>query len=194
MPTKATTVYEDVARLYECRLCPGYIKPPIFQCHTGHLICSNCRPEVICPECIRPFGIIRNSAMEQVASVSCEWEGSFEVVLPHLMMSRGSIPPHEDEDIKFPLPDINVQGPMNWFCILSHFGHHFIMVLSKLDPTGHQNFDVYELNNIIQCNIHRVAVTYKSVDTVVEADEAVNYPTEFFNSLDLPQQRVAGYS
>jgi hypothetical protein len=34
--------------------------------------------------------------------------------------------------------------------------------------------DVYELNNIIHSNIQSEAVTYKSVDTVAEADEAVN--------------------
>lgn len=49
-----------------------------------------------------------------------------------------------------------------------------------------KNKDVYGLKNIIQSNIQSEAVTYKSVDTVVEADEAVNYPTEFLNSLDLP--------
>ncbi|XP_069184489.1 uncharacterized protein [Procambarus clarkii] len=49
-----------------------------------------------------------------------------------------------------------------------------------------KNKDVYDLNNIIQSNIQSEAVTCKSVDTVVEADEAVNYATEFFNSLDHP--------
>jgi hypothetical protein len=34
--------------------------------------------------------------------------------------------------------------------------------------------DVYELNNIIQSNIQSEAVTYKSVNIVAEADEAVN--------------------
>ncbi|XP_069175646.1 uncharacterized protein [Procambarus clarkii] len=49
-----------------------------------------------------------------------------------------------------------------------------------------KNKDVYELSNIIQSNIQSEAVTYKYVDIVVEADEAVNDPTEFLNSLDLP--------
>jgi ATP-dependent DNA helicase PIF1 len=49
-----------------------------------------------------------------------------------------------------------------------------------------KNKDVNELNNIIKANIQSEEVTYRSVDTVVEADEAVQYPTEFLNSLDLP--------
>ncbi|XP_013794247.1 uncharacterized protein LOC106478262 [Limulus polyphemus] len=58
--------------------------------------------------------------------------------------------------------------------------------LSERAILAAKNKDVYELNNIIQSNIQSEAVTYKSVDTVVEADETVNYPTEFLNSLDLP--------
>ncbi|XP_066228790.1 ATP-dependent DNA helicase PIF1-like [Saccopteryx leptura] len=56
----------------------------------------------------------------------------------------------------------------------------------KLTTNMPKNKDVYELNNIIHSNIQSEAVTYKIVDTVVEADEVVNYLTEFLNSLDLP--------
>ena len=49
-----------------------------------------------------------------------------------------------------------------------------------------KNKDVYELSNIIQSNTKNEDVTYRSVNTVVEADEAVGYPIEFLNSLDLP--------
>lgn len=58
--------------------------------------------------------------------------------------------------------------------------------LSERAILAAKNKDVYALNNIIQANIQSEVVTYNSVDTVVEADEAVNYPTEFLNSLDLP--------
>ncbi|XP_069165791.1 glutamate receptor-like [Procambarus clarkii] len=47
--------------------------------------------------------------------------------------------------------------------------------------TEHFKFkDVYELRNIIQSYIQREKVTYKSVDTVEEAGEAVNYPKRIF--------------
>ncbi|XP_067125077.1 uncharacterized protein [Centruroides vittatus] len=47
--------------------------------------------------------------------------------------------------------------------------------------------DVNDINFSIQNRIPGEATTYKtSFDTVMNQDEAVNYPTEFLNSLDLP--------
>ncbi|VDN00652.1 unnamed protein product, partial [Onchocerca ochengi] len=57
--------------------------------------------------------------------------------------------------------------------------------LSERAILAAKNKDVDELNNIIQSNIQSEIVTYKSVDTIVEADEAVTNPTEFLNSLNL---------
>ncbi|GFX94737.1 ATP-dependent DNA helicase [Trichonephila clavipes] len=48
-----------------------------------------------------------------------------------------------------------------------------------------KNIDVNTINFTIQHGIPS-ETTYKSIDTVENQDEIVNYPTEFFNSLDLP--------
>jgi hypothetical protein len=45
--------------------------------------------------------------------------------------------------------------------------------------------DVDELNLMIQHFLLEDLVSYKSIDTVCDATEAINYPTEFLNSLDL---------
>ena len=58
--------------------------------------------------------------------------------------------------------------------------------LSERAILAAKNKDVHELKNTIQLNIHGELVPYKSVDSVVEAEEAVNYPTDFLNSFDLP--------
>jgi ATP-dependent DNA helicase PIF1 len=49
-----------------------------------------------------------------------------------------------------------------------------------------KNVDVNELNLKIQHLLLRDLVSYKSIDTVSDATNAINYPTEFLNSLDLP--------
>ncbi|GFX63886.1 ATP-dependent DNA helicase [Trichonephila clavipes] len=49
-----------------------------------------------------------------------------------------------------------------------------------------KNIDVNTINFTIQHGIPSETTTYKSIDTVENQDEIVNYPTEFLNSLDLP--------
>lgn len=49
-----------------------------------------------------------------------------------------------------------------------------------------KNKDVSALNVDILTQVPGEVVTYQSVDTVTNQDDAVNYPTEFLNSLDLP--------
>ncbi|KAG8264659.1 E3 ubiquitin-protein ligase siah1b [Homalodisca vitripennis] len=62
-------VSADLASLFECPVCFDYVLPPILQCQSGHLVCSNCRPKLTCcPTCRGPLGNIRNLAMEKVAS------------------------------------------------------------------------------------------------------------------------------
>ncbi|XP_065191360.1 E3 ubiquitin-protein ligase Siah1-like [Sycon ciliatum] len=58
----------DLASHFECPVCFDYVLPPIIQCNSGHLVCSQCRAKLTCcPSCRGPLGSIRNLAMERVA-------------------------------------------------------------------------------------------------------------------------------
>ena len=59
--------------------------------------------------------------------------------------------------------------------------------LSERTILAAKNEDVFKLSNIIQSNIESEEITYKSVNIVVEADEAVSCPTECLTSLNLPR-------
>ena len=49
-----------------------------------------------------------------------------------------------------------------------------------------KNNDVNTINNIIQGQILGKYTTYKSIDTIMNMDEIMNYPIKLFNSLDIP--------
>ncbi|XP_075225739.1 uncharacterized protein LOC142326892 [Lycorma delicatula] len=48
------------------------------------------------------------------------------------------------------------------------------------------NIDVNEINFKIQQSLPGNEISFKSIDTVVNTEEVVNYPVEFLNSVDLP--------
>lgn len=58
--------------------------------------------------------------------------------------------------------------------------------LSKRAILAAKNADVDDLNATIQNFLPGQLLSYKSVDTVINQDDIVNYPTEFLNSLELP--------
>lgn len=52
----------DLASLFECPVCFDYVLPPILQCQSGHLVCTNCRPKLsCCPTCRGPLGMLSHS-------------------------------------------------------------------------------------------------------------------------------------
>jgi len=102
---------------------------------------------------------------------------------------------------KLPVNSIsgNIQLPAE-FCNLVTSKNELVEKLSPNTLTNYKNYkwlserailaaknkDVHEINNIVLTKIREQAVLYKSVDKVLEPNEAVNYPSEFLNSLDLP--------
>lgn len=61
---------------------------------------------------------------------SCKWQGSLDLVMPHLTMSHKSITTLQGEDIVFLATDINLPGAVDWVMMQSCFGHHFMLVSS----------------------------------------------------------------
>jgi hypothetical protein len=60
--------HHDLVNLFECPVCFDYALPPILQCQSGHIVCSQCRQKLSsCPTCRGPLGNIRNLGMEKVA-------------------------------------------------------------------------------------------------------------------------------
>ncbi|VEN49979.1 unnamed protein product [Callosobruchus maculatus] len=68
--------------------------------------------------------------------------------------------------------------------IIQNYKNH--VWLSERVILAAKNVDVNEMNFQIQDKIDGELITYKSVDSVFNQDDIVNYPTEFLNSLELP--------
>lgn len=59
---------QELLSLFECPVCFEFALPPIMQCQSGHIVCSNCRPKLsCCPTCRSALGNIRNLSMEKIA-------------------------------------------------------------------------------------------------------------------------------
>lgn len=58
--------------------------------------------------------------------------------------------------------------------------------LSERAILAAKNVDVDAINVYVQNMLQNETLTFKSMDTVVDENDGVNYPTEFLNSLDLP--------
>lgn len=67
--------------------------------------------------------------------------------------------------------------------ITQNYGNHDW--LSEGAILAGTNKEVTELNWSIQSDVPGEIVSYKSIDTIVDEDDVVNYPTEFLNSLEL---------
>ncbi|KAI4544835.1 hypothetical protein MG293_005101 [Ovis ammon polii] len=91
--TDNTVSNSDLASLFECPVCFNHVLPPITQCQSGHLVCSECRSRLThCPTCRVPLTAVRNLAMERVADL---------VLFPCRYASSGcgaTVPPTEKVD------------------------------------------------------------------------------------------------
>ncbi|CAL4895644.1 unnamed protein product [Urochloa decumbens] len=88
------TVDRSTAGL-DCGICFLPLKPPIFQCDVGHVVCSPCRDKLategLCHVCRNPTGFRRCHAMEQVVD-------AVRVPCPHAAHGCADRPAYHDRD------------------------------------------------------------------------------------------------
>ncbi|XP_076268484.1 uncharacterized protein LOC143201364 isoform X1 [Rhynchophorus ferrugineus] len=60
---------ETLLQYFECPVCKSFMRPPIYQCQSGHSICNACKPRLDkCPTCRAAFGIGRNYSLEALTT------------------------------------------------------------------------------------------------------------------------------
>jgi len=87
---------EELKDLLECPVCLRVPRSsPIFQCARGHVVCSDCRPNVsTCPQCRDPLGNIRSLVSEKMLEkLPCVCKFSDNGC--QVEMLRNQLPEHE---------------------------------------------------------------------------------------------------
>ncbi|GJQ69217.1 hypothetical protein Trydic_g6366 [Trypoxylus dichotomus] len=63
----STNSAPQILSAIECPVCFDIMCAPIYQCNTGHSICSNCKDSLRqCPTCQDDIGLVRNYALESM--------------------------------------------------------------------------------------------------------------------------------
>ncbi|XP_053949370.1 uncharacterized protein LOC128857647 [Anastrepha ludens] len=98
-----------------------------------------------------------------------------------LQIGNGRIP--IDNNGLFKFPDHFCQIAESKADLVQNYKNH--NWLSERAILAGTNKDVNEINADILDKIPGDTVVYRSVDTVIDQDQVVNYPTEFLNSMDI---------
>lgn len=63
------SIEEDILSDLECPVCMEFMVPPIYQCETGHSVCSQCKTQVNeCPSCKQCIRETRNFHLEKITN------------------------------------------------------------------------------------------------------------------------------
>ena len=139
----------DLAVLFECPVCFDYVLPPIYQCDSGHLICSNCRPKLnnSCPSCRGPLGSVRNLAMEKVAETvkfPCKYasSGCTLRLLHNEKRTHEEVCEHRPYMCPCPGTSCKWQGPLDSVLedlLTSHNGEDIVFLATDINLPGENN-------------------------------------------------------
>ena len=66
--SNSSNQHQDLVNLFECPVCFDYALPPILQCQSGHIVCSQCRQQLSsCPTCRGPLGKMKASEQKTIS-------------------------------------------------------------------------------------------------------------------------------
>eukprot|EP00088_Acartia_fossae_P053400 TRINITY_DN6079_c0_g1_i1.p1 TRINITY_DN6079_c0_g1~~TRINITY_DN6079_c0_g1_i1.p1 ORF type:complete len:377 (+),score=71.29 TRINITY_DN6079_c0_g1_i1:227-1357(+) len=127
-PPKPDSIETSVLKdLLECPVCLRVPrKTPIYQCARGHVVCSECKPNVnTCPQCRDVLGNIRSLVSEKVLEKlpsPCKYSDSG----CQIEVMRSELPSHEKQ-CKYRLVncvDLACQQPVSLANLLNHIDSH----------------------------------------------------------------------
>ncbi|CAH0550687.1 unnamed protein product [Brassicogethes aeneus] len=87
---------ENMLKLLQCPVCMSVMRPPIYQCNSGHSICNKCRGNVrSCPTCRGELGSVRNYGLESFTS-NVKYPCKFKISGCKVTGVEGEIKKHEE--------------------------------------------------------------------------------------------------
>ncbi|KAK9701804.1 Seven in absentia protein family [Popillia japonica] len=110
---------KEILSNLECQVCTEYMSRPIYMCHTGHSICSQCKIKLSgCPSCKAVFTTTRNYALESLSllfSYPCPFTryGCDVVQKKEDLKDHVKICPSRIRQCSFCQKDSSWKGPVN---------------------------------------------------------------------------------
>ncbi|XP_031338451.1 uncharacterized protein LOC116167266 [Photinus pyralis] len=94
---KCEELDEKLLSFFECPVCNNFMRPPIFQCLSGHSLCNRCRPKLgQCPSCRTGFGNTRNYALESMSN-GIKFPCTYRDLGCNVVLSASDVNKHELE-------------------------------------------------------------------------------------------------
>ncbi|KAL1512792.1 hypothetical protein ABEB36_002322 [Hypothenemus hampei] len=188
--TPVQYIGERMLQHFECPVCKAFMKPPIFQCQSGHSICSTCKPRLEkCPTCRAPFGMTRNYSLEGLTA-GVSYPCAYHDLGCMLSLSPTDITVHEVmcpyKPYRCPLPECTMTGSHD--IIINHLENFHSDVISESNSYNDhfrldaQSYNIKIYRKILLAFDHIFRLTCKRMnDSCMWAAEAIGTPKDLKN-------------
>ncbi|RZC42314.1 Sina domain containing protein [Asbolus verrucosus] len=120
---ESENVNEEVLKCLECPVCQQLMRPPIYQCTTGHSFCNICRTKLNeCTTCRQPLSNTRNFSLEGFTAF-VKYSCAYNQFGCNAIFAVNEISQHERscEFKVYPCPISSCDYVAKYFAVKSHF-------------------------------------------------------------------------